>query len=342
MRRLLALGLIAGTTGLALPAWADPLRVVTSFSVLADMVEQVGGEQVDVTSLVGRNGDSHAFTPSPSDARRIAEADLVVFNGLQMEGWMERLIEASSYKGPLVVASDGVAPVSSEPHGQDDHAHEGHDHSAHADHDHGHDAHDHAVHEHEAHESHEGHDHGDTDPHAWLDVARGQQYVKNIRDGLIEADPDHAETYRQGAAAYLDELASLDKEIRRLIAEIPADHRLVVTGHDAFNYFAEAYDVRFLSPVGLTTANEPSAALMGRLIDTLEKNRVKALFHENITNPAMIEQLAEEAGLPIAGTLYSGALAEQGEASTYAGMMRHNATLIHDALSSDTAREHTH
>ena len=163
-------------------------------------------------------------------------------------------------------------------------------------------------------------------------MARAQQYVTNIRDGLIEADPDHAETYRQNAAAYHDELSALDDEIRRLMTDIPPGHRLVVTGHDAFNYFANAYDVRFLSPVGLTTASEPSAALMGRLIDTLAANRVKALFHENITNPALIEQLAEEAGLPIAGTLYSGALAANGEASTYAGMMRHNATLIHDAL----------
>lgn len=156
--------------------------------------------------------------------------------------------------------------------------------------------------------------------------------MTKIRDGLIEADPDHAEAYRQNARAYHDELGALDEEIRRLIADIPSENRLVLTGHDAFNYFADAYDVRFLSPVGLSTASEPSAALMGRLIDTLTANQVKALFHENITNPALIEQLAEEADLPIAGTLYSGALAASGEASTYAGMMRHNATLIHDAL----------
>ncbi|MEC9482361.1 MAG: zinc ABC transporter substrate-binding protein [Halomonas sp.] len=337
MRRLLALGLIAGTTGLALPAWADPLRVVTSFSVLADMVEQVGGEQVEVTSLVGPDSDTHVFSPSPSDARRVAEADLVVFNGLQLEGWMTRLIEASGYEGPLVGASNGVTPVSgdSENHVGAEHEHEGHGqaHDAHAEHDH---AHGEAA---EADTGHAGHDHGDTDPHAWLDVARGQQYVKNIRDGLVEADPDHAEAYRQGAATYLDELKALDTEIHSLMANIPAERRLVVTGHGAFNYFAEAYDVRFLSPMGVNTASEPSAALMGRLVDTLEKNHVKALFHENITNPAMIDQLAEEAGLPIAGTLYSGALAASGEASTYAGMMRHNATLIHEALSVDGASE---
>ncbi|TDX29561.1 zinc/manganese transport system substrate-binding protein [Modicisalibacter xianhensis] len=338
MRRLLALGLIAGTTGLALPAWADPLRVVTSFSVLTDMVEQVGGEQVEVTSLVGRDSDTHAFSPSPGDARRIAEADLVVFNGLQLEGWMERLIEASSYRGPLVVASRGITPLGGdEAHADDGHvqkgdAHGSHDAEAHGheDHGHGHDEPSH-DHEHEA-EGHEGHDHGEMDPHAWLDVTRAQQYVVNIRDGLIEADPGHAETYRRNAAGYLDELAALDEEIHVLMADIPVENRLVVTGHDSFNYFADAYDVRFLSPVGLSTVNEPSAALMARLIDTLEEQQVKALFYENITNPALIEQLAEEAGLPIAGTLYSGALAADGDASTYAGMMRHNATRIHDAL----------
>lgn len=321
MRQSLALGLMLA---FATPiAHADqPLQVVTSFSVLADMVEQVGGERVEVASLVGADSDTHVFTPSPSDAMRLAEADLVVFNGLQLEGWMQRLLDASEYAGTLVVASDGVETLAGDAHD--------HGHLEHADEHHGDE---HANHTEEHHDEPAGHDeHGSVDPHAWLDVARGQQYVANIRDGLIEADPANSEAYRQNSTAYLAELEALDAEIHELIGSIPEARRVVVTGHDAFGYFADAYDVRFLSPVGLNTAAAPSAADMGRLVDVIRDNNVQALFHENITSPALIRQLAEEAGLPIAGTLYSGALASEGEASTYAGMMRHNATLMHDGL----------
>jgi zinc/manganese transport system substrate-binding protein len=310
MRQSLALGLMLA---FATPiAHADqPLQVVTSFSVLADMVEQVGGERVEVASLVGADSDTHVFTPSPSDAMRLAEADLVVFNGLQLEGWMQRLLDASEYAGALVVASEGIETLASNGH---DHASHGDEHGEHGD------------------ERHDEHEHGDTDPHAWLDVARGQQYVANIRDGLIEADPANSKAYRRNATTYLAELEALDAEIHELIGSIPEARRVVVTGHDAFGYFADAYHVRFLSPVGLNTAAAPSAADMGRLVDVIRDNNVQALFHENITSPALIRQLAEEAGLPIAGTLYSGALAAEGEGSTYVGMMRHNATLMHDGL----------
>ncbi|WP_136065533.1 metal ABC transporter solute-binding protein, Zn/Mn family [Modicisalibacter radicis] len=314
----------------------QPLNVVTSFSVLADMVEQVGGEHVAVTSLVGPDSDSHVFSPSPADARRLAEADLVVFNGLQLEGWMSRLLDAGNYQGVTVTATDGIEPLafSDADHGaaQDEHDHAGHAHD-HGEHDHEHAAHDH-EHDHE-HGEHAGdeHHHGDLDPHAWLDVARAEQYVINIRDGLIEIDPEHRKEYRAATQRYLGELEALDGEIRELMADIPAERRTVVTGHDSFSYFGEAYDVRFLSPVGLNTAAEPAAAELARLVDFIEDNRVTALFYENITSPALIRQLAEETDLPVAGTLYSGALAGDGEASTYVGMMRHNARTMHDGLS---------
>lgn len=325
MRHSLALGLLLAIVTPAAHA-DEPLQVVTSFSILADMVEQVGGERVEVTSLVGPDSDTHVFSPSPSDARHLAEADLVVINGLQFEGWMERLIDASGYTGTRVVASDGIEPLAAGDAAPAEHGHEEHaeEHGGHTEHDAHTDEH--------AHVDEHGHAHGTADPHAWLDVERGQQYIINIRDGLIAADPAHAEAYRQGAEQYLAELEALDKEIHALLGAIPESQRVVITGHDAFGYFAEAYDVRFLSPVGLNTASVPSAANMARLVDVIRDNNVQALFHENITNPAIIRQLAEEAGLPIAGTLYSGALASQGEASTYAGMMRHNAELIHDGL----------
>jgi zinc/manganese transport system substrate-binding protein len=310
--------LLAGaSTLLALPAGAaaqERLQVIASFSILADMVENVGGEHVEVDSLVGADGDTHVYSPSPRDAQAVAEADLVVFNGLRFEGWMERLIASSDREGPRVVASDGVDVLSRD----DDH--DNHDDQGDA---HGHE---------------DEHAHGDADPHAWQDLAMGEVYVVNIRDGLIEADPDNAEAYEENAERYIREIEAADAEIRERLTEIPAATG-VITGHDSFGYFARAYGLRFLSPAGLSTEGEASAADLAELIDVIEDENVQALFHENMTSPAMIEQLAEETGLPIAGTLHADALAEEGEAATWLGMMRHNAETLHDALADAQAAE---
>ncbi|WP_234261758.1 zinc ABC transporter substrate-binding protein [Halomonas sp. MCCC 1A11062] len=397
--------LIIGTSAmLALPAAiaAERIQVVTSFSILADMVQNVGGEHVEVTSLVGPDSDAHVYSPTPRDARALADADLVVFNGLLFEGWMERLIDSSDYSGPLVTATDGIDKL--DYHGHDhghahghDHGHD-HDHDDGHSHDHDHDnghshdhehdnghshdhehdnghshdhehdnghshdhehdnghSHDHEHdnghshdHEHDNGHSHDhdhdnGHDHehGDYDPHAWQDLAMGKVYVGNIRDGLIEADPDNEAAYRENAENYINELAATDAEIRELIGEIPASTS-VITGHDSFGYFANAYGLRFLSPVGLSTEAEPSAADMARLIDVIREQNVRALFHENMTSPAVINQLAEETDLEVAGTLYADALAAEGEASTYLGMMRHNARVLHDALADHDGHDHDH
>ncbi|UYG04077.1 zinc ABC transporter substrate-binding protein [Halomonas sp. LR3S48] len=332
MRHATSAALMLGASAmLALPAAiaAERVQVVTSFSILADMVQNVGGEHVEVTSLVGPDSDTHVFSPSPRDARSLADADLVVFNGLLFEGWMERLIDSSDYSGPLVTASDGIDKL--DYHGQDNaHAH-GHD-----DHEDDHDDHGHDDH---GHDDHDDHDHGDDDPHGWQDLATGKVYVGNIRDGLIEADPDNEAAYRENAERYINELEATDAEIRELLGEVPASTS-VITGHDSFGYFANAYGIRFLSPVGLSTEAEPSAADMAQLIDVIREQNVRALFHENMTSPAVINQLAEETGLPIAGTLYADALAAEGEASTYLGMMRHNAQVLHDALAEPGHNDH--
>ncbi|GEK73413.1 MULTISPECIES: metal ABC transporter solute-binding protein, Zn/Mn family [Halomonas] len=315
----------------------EPVQVLASFSVLADMVEQIGGDHVEVTSLVGADSDAHVFTPRPTDARALAEADLVVLNGLQFEGWMSRLVEASDYAGPTVVATDGIEQALGEAahadeveHGHDD----GHKEHGHDEHDHdepGHDDHGHAGHAH----AHEG-----MNPHTWLDLGLGELYVNNIRDGLIAVDPSHEADYRERAADYQQRIDALDAEVHALMDELPK-HTAVITGHQSFNHFSRAYGVDFLSPAGLSTEAEPSAARMAELIEVINHQGVQALFQENMTSPAIIEQLAEETGLPIAGTLYSGALAAEGEASTWLGMMRHNAWLLHDALATeDAAHEH--
>lgn len=336
MRLSRPLALLTGTaTLLALPTLAaERVQVVTSFSILADMIEQVGGERVEVASLVGPDGDAHVYSPRPTDARRLAEADLVVFNGLQFEGWMERLIDASDVEGPLVVATEGLEARLE--------ASEADGHGAHNDHDHhgDHDSHEHHD-DHDSHEHHDGHDHGPLDPHAWQDLGLGELYVGNILDGLIAADPAHADAYRTNAERYLAAIDEADAELRALLDEIPADTS-VITGHASFGHFARAYGLRFLSPQGLSTAGEPSAAEMARLIDVIREQNVRALFHENMTSPAMLDQLAEETGLPIAGTLYADALASDGEAATWLGMLRHNARVLHDALAQPDHEEPDH
>ncbi|MDN6180810.1 MAG: zinc ABC transporter substrate-binding protein [Halomonas subglaciescola] len=288
---------------LALPTAmaAERVQVVTSFSILADMVDNVGGEHVEATSLIGPDSDAHSYSPSPGDVRTLSHATLVVFNGLRFEGWMDRLLGTSGYQGTLVTATDGITPL----------MHDGHDH-----------ADDHAQ--------------GTADPHAWQDMARARTYVTNIRDGLIEADAEHEADYRANADRYLGQLDDADAEIRQQLGGVPAD-TAVITGHESFGYFADAYELRFLAPEGLSTATDPSAARIARLVDTIRGQHVQALFHENMTSPSAIIQLAEETGLPIAGTLYADALASEGEASSYIGMMRHNAKVLHQALADGQA-----
>ncbi|WP_303856868.1 metal ABC transporter substrate-binding protein [Salinicola salarius] len=297
----------------------EPLQVVTSFSILDDMVSTIGGDHVSVTSLVGPDGDAHAFSPKPADAQSLADADLIVVNGLQLEGWIDRLIDASGYGGEVVVASNGIDTRSFEGHEDED---EG-----------DHDDHDHQDHATDGEEEH--HHHGDVDPHAWQDLENGEQYARNIRDALVKADPAHADAYRANAEHYIDEMEALDKEAKARLSQIPASDRLIITSHDAFGYFADAYDLELLSPVGINTLAEPSASDMGSLIQQIESSHARALFLENMTNPALINQLHEETGIAIGGTLYADALTAEGEGSTYLGMFQHNVDTLLDALEAD-------
>ncbi|GAB2727289.1 metal ABC transporter substrate-binding protein [Halomonas garicola] len=275
-------------------AAATEVRVVASFSILADMVKQVGGEHVEVTPLIGTDSDAHSYSPSPGDVRTLSQADVVVFNGLNFEGWMERLLKTSDYRGRKVVATEGIEPLE----------HAGHN---------------------------DGHDRDSADPHAWQDMNRAKTYVANIRDGLVSADGDNVADYRANADDYLARMDEADADIRQRLEAIDED-TAVITGHASFGYFADAYGLRFLAPEGLATSSAPSAARMAELIDVIEAQNVRALFYENMASPNTIDQLAEESGLSIAGTLYADALTSEGEAASYIGMMRHNARVLHEAL----------
>jgi len=277
----------------------DRLNVIATFSILGDFVKNVGGDRVEVATLVGPNGNAHVYAPSPGDAKKVADAKLVFVNGLGFEGWLERLVKASGTKAPIVVATKGIKPL--ERAGE-----HGHDHD---------------------------HDHGRADPHAWQSVANAKTYVANIRDALIAADPAGKDAYLANAAAYLAKLDALERDVREVIAKIPADRRRVITSHSAFGYFQDAYGVSFTAPQGVSTEAEASAKDVAAIIAQIKKQKAAAVFLENVTDPRLVEQIARETGAKVGGTLYSDALTDdKGDATTYIDLMRHNLRQLASAL----------
>ena len=174
---------------------------------------------------------------------------------------------------------------------------------------------------------------GEVDPHAWNALPNGMIYVANIADAMAEIDPEHADVYQANAAAYIAELEALHEETVTTLAAVPEDRRTVVTAHDAFGYMSEAYGLNFLAPVGIDTEAEPSARDLAMLIDHINEQGAAALFVENITSPALVQQVADETGLTIGGQLYSDALSERGgPATSYLAMFEHNLATLVSAL----------
>jgi zinc/manganese transport system substrate-binding protein len=266
----------------------ERLNVVASFSILGDFVRNVGGDRVNVSTLVGPDGDVHVYTPAPSDAKKIADAKLLVINGLGLEGWLPRLVQSSGGKANIVTASQGIAARKLG---------------------------------------------SNADPHAWQSVANAKIYVANIRDALVAADPANAGIYRANAEAYLAKLDALDREVREAVAQIPPEHRKVISTHNAFGYFAAAYGIEFIAPLGVSTESEASARDIAAIITQIRTAKIPAVFLENISDPRLIRQISAETGARIGGTLYSDSLTgEKGPAPTYIDMVRHNIKALTGAL----------
>ncbi|MFC3675405.1 metal ABC transporter substrate-binding protein [Ferrovibrio xuzhouensis] len=300
LRHLCAAGLLAVAATAASPALAAPRQVVATFSVLGDMVKEIGGNDVHVITLVPPGGDAHVYQPKPGDAKNIARADLVVVNGLGMEGWIDRLISASGYKGRIATASTGVKPQTMSEDDDDDH-------------------------DSKAAAKDDGKPHIVTDPHAWQNVANGAIYIRNIATALNAIDPAHAADYEARTTAYLAGLKDLDAWVKTQIATVPEAKRRIITSHDAFGYFGSAYGISFLAPLGISTDADPSAAHVGQLIKQMRAEHIKALFIENMTDPRLVQQLAREAHAAVGGTLYSDSLSKAGgPADTYVKMFRNN------------------
>ena len=299
-----------------------PIRVVATFSILGDMVSRIGGEHVAVTTLVGPDGDTHVYRPTPAAARAVSEADVLVVNGLDFEGWLDRLIETANFDGVRVVATAGIDPITFE----DDH---GDDHDGDHDHEESKAAEDHG----DEHDGHEAHAHGAFDPHAWQSLRHAVSYVDNVTLALANASPDSATAFYRSRALYVAEIEALDAEIRSLLAEVPESARTIVTSHDAFQYFGRDYGLAFIAPQGLSTESEASAKDVVRLIELIRNQGIRAVFLENIADPRLLKRIADETGATIGGTLYPGALSgPDGPAPTYLDMMRHNARTLAQAL----------
>ena len=284
----------ASITLTALPAAAqDEVRVVASFSILGDMVEEVVGDLATVTTIVGPDADAHVYQPSVADARAVAEADVIFVNGLGFETWSDTLIAESGTEAVVHVATDGITPVEVD---------------------------------------------GEIDPHAWNALSNGVIYVTNVANAMTEAMPEHADQIAANADAYIAQLEALDAETETALAALPANRRTVVTAHDAFGYLADAYGLTFLAPVGIDTEAEPSARELAALIDQIKSEGAAALFVENITSPALVQQISDETGIEIGGRLFSDALSERGgPATSYLAMFQHNLGTLMDALAHETA-----
>ncbi|HBW08486.1 MAG: metal ABC transporter substrate-binding protein [Pseudomonas sp. BICA1-14] len=270
---------------------AEKLQVVTSFSILADLTREVGGEHIELTNLVDADADAHVYEPSPDDAKALLRADLIIANGLGFEPWLERLLASSEPKGKRIDASAGVVPLMLDEDGE-------------------------AV----------------PDPHAWQSLTNAEIYVRNIAKALGELDPANLNVYIERRDAYLTRLHALLKKADAQIAGLPTSQRKVVTSHDAFGYLGQAWQLKFIAPQGLSTHDEPSAAEVAALIRQIRSEGVRAVFVENIRDPRLIRQIADEAGAKVGGTLYSDALASAGPASTYLGMFEQNLDTLMAAL----------
>lgn len=304
-KRSPSLGVLTLFMSLGLSSWAqaEPLKVVSSFSILADMVQQVGGDKVQSFSIIGPESDAHAFEPRPSDAKVLQQADLLIINGADFEAWLPKLVASSGYKGPVVESTAGLALLSYQAMDHDEHG------------------------------RHEEHDHGDHDPHAWQSLVNAQHYVQRIQDALITVDAENSAYYTQRAAAYTQQMQVLHDRLVTQFQALPATQRTVVSTHDAFAYLGQSYGLEFLALLGASTQAEPSAKELAELVKYMRAHQVDAVFMEKGTSPRLVEQIARETAAKIGRPLYPDSLAKAPHAAdSYLGMMQWNAEAVLEAL----------
>ncbi len=279
-----------------------PLHVMAVESFLADITQNIAGDRIKVDTLLPFGMDPHAFEPVPKDVARISSSDLIIINGGGIESWLEKIIKNAEGKHFVVEASVGLK---TRDRGENEEV--------------------------ESEEMKEAHQHEEGDPHFWLDPISVKSYVANIRDGLIQIDPDGKDTYTNNADAYIVKLNDLDAFIREQANTIPREKRLIVTNHESFGYFADRYGFTVIGTIvpSVSTGSAPSAQQIARLVDHIKSTGASAIFLETGTNPQLAEQLARETGVRVVTDLYTHSITQQGGAApTYIEMMKHNINTI--------------
>lgn len=276
-------------------------QVVTTHTVLSDLVTVIAADRVQVNCLLPLNLDPHSYEPKPADIRLLARADLVVINGLGLEPWADKVIANSGFRGPVIKAAETI------PHALHAADHQDHD--------------------------HHGPEANHYDPHAWHNPKNVMQYIAVIRDALINVAPADASFFQENAERYLTELKAVDEFARRQFETIPLERRKLVTSHDSLRYLADAYSLTIVPIAGTRPDQEPSARQLAALVKVIRDQQVRAVFFEATTSPKLVEMLAKEAGVAVVGQLYTDSLGSTGSpGATYLGMFRANVDTLVRAL----------
>ena len=272
------------------------LRVLTTTTFLADITRNIADGRVVVESLLPVGADPHSYAPVPADVTRINQSQLLIVNGLEYEHFLDPLLENAGGEHVVIAASDGLKPNTME---DEEHA-----------------------------------DQMVNDPHMWLDPTRVVMYVENIRKGLTNLDPDGAAVYQANADTYTQRLTELDTWIKEQISQIPPEKRLLVTNHDALGYFSEHYGFTIIGAVlpSVSSDASTSAGQMAELVDQIKASGAPAIFLDEVENPALAQQIADETGVKIIDNLHVESLTDGAPAGTYLDMMKHNVTQIVNAL----------
>lgn len=286
-------------------AEAASIKVLASTTFLADIAQNVAGDRVVIESLLPFGADPHSYQAAPSDVAKIAESNLLILNGVEYEHFIESLLENAGGERVIVEATAGLTPRQMEEHEGEEHP-----------------------------EGEEEHDHEAGDPHMWLDPNLVITYVENIRDGLIEADPEGAETYNANAEAYIAQLTDLDKWIVEQVDTVPAERRLLVTNHEAVGYFADRYGFEVIGAVipSLSTEATTSAKEMAEVIEQIKATGAPAIFLGEVENADLANQIADETGVKVVDTLQLETLTDGEPAATYIEMMKYNVIQIVEGL----------
>jgi manganese transport system substrate-binding protein len=275
------------------------LQVVTTYSIIYDIVKNVGGDKVEIHSLAPVGSNPHEYDPLPKDLMKTTDADVVFYNGLNLEegnSWFKKLLKSAnkdSKDAPVYRVSEGVNAIHLESNGLQN----------------------------------------ETDPHAWLDIQNGIIYAKNVRDGLIKEDPKHKDYYQKNADAYIEKLEELHTKTIDELNKIPKEKRFLITSEGAFKYFCKAYNLESGYIWEINSEGQGTPSQIKNVVDLIKAKKVPVLFVETSVDPRSMETVSKETGVPIVGTVFTDSLGKPGEdGDTYYKMMEWNTKTIIEAL----------